>query len=215
MTIAVFIPAAMGLGVLFSVALLFDDLYRKAFGIRSARKRASLMGASTAAQTIRGEFEILQPPKGLRRTRAYWMTAAALLTLGAIALPGATWNYFNPGGYVEGIAFVWAISSVVVVFFLLSGVAVLHAAPSLLPWFVACVTVGYAIRLVTFLEFGSRVSAAVGIVIVGGVATVVARSWSKHHKGLPAGVWPFFVATSLTTDTRSGVEDNEGDEGGI
>jgi hypothetical protein len=173
------------------------------------------MGASTAAQTIRGDFEVLEPPKGLRTRRAYWITAAALLTLGAIAVPGATWNYFNPGGYVEGIAFVWAISSIVMVFFLFSGVAILHAAPSLLPWFVACVTVGYAIRLVTFLEFGNRVSAAVGILIVGGVATAVSRSWAKQHRGLPAGVWPFFVATTLTADTTSETDDNVGNEGGI
>ena len=214
MTIAVFIPAAMGLGVLFSVALLFDDLYRRVFGIRSARKQANLMGASTAAQTIEGTYEILRPPEALRSRRAYWIAAGVLLTLGAIGVPGATWNYFNPGGYVEGIAFVWAISSIVVVFFLLSGVTILHAAPSLLPWFAACVTVGYAIRLVTFLEFGNRVSAAVGILVVGGVATVGARSWAKHHRGLPAGVWPFFVATSLTTDKRTGVGDNWGNAGG-
>jgi hypothetical protein len=199
MTIAVFIPAAMGLGVLFSVALLFDNLYRRAFGIRSERKRATLMGASTATQTIRGTYEILEPPRGLRSKRAYWITAAVLLALGAIGLPGATWNYFNPGGYAEGIAFMWAISSIVVVLFLVSGIAILHAAPSLLPWFLGCVTVGYAIRLVTFLEFGNRVSAALGILIVGGVATITARSWARAHRGLPPGVWPFFVATTLTT----------------
>lgn len=212
MTVAVFIPAAMGLGVLFSVALLFDDLYRTAFGTRSARKRARLMGASTAAQTIRGTYEILRPSRGLRSKKSYWITAGTLLTLGAIGLPGATWNYFNPGGYSEGIAFIWAISSIVVLLFLLSGLAVLQAAPSLLPWFIACVTVGYAIRLVTFLEFGNRVSAAIGILVVGGVATVAARSWVKVHRGLPAGVWPFFVATTLTTDTSSGIGDNSGDE---
>jgi len=206
--IGVVIPAAMGIGVLFSVALLFGDFYRRVLGIRSAHKRARLFGVSTAAETIHGASEILWPPEGLRARRTYWITAAGLLALAAIAVPGATWNYFNPGGYLEGIAWIWAISSFAVVFFLFSGVATLHAAPTFLPWFSVGVTAGYAIRLVTFLESGNRVSAALGILVVGAAATVGARSWAERHRGLPTWVWPFFVATMLTTDTSSPPSDN-------
>jgi hypothetical protein len=209
-TIAVVIPAAMGIGVLFSVALLFSDLYRRAVGIRSAQRRASLFGASTAAQTIHGDSDILWSPQGLRSRRTYWIAAAALLTLAAIVVPGATWNYFNPGGYFEGIAWIWALSSVAVVFFLFSGVATLHAAPALLPWFAVGVTLGYAVRLATFLEPGNRVSAAVGILVVGAATTVGATFWAKRHRGLPTWVWPFFVATSLTNHTRPTSRDNDG-----
>lgn len=210
MRIGVVIPAAMGIGVLFSVALLFGDFYRRVVGVRSAQKRAELLGASTAAETIYGASETLRPAKGLHSKMTYRITTVVLLTLAAIGVPGATWNYFNPGGYVEGVAWIWAISSVAVVFFLLSGVATLNAAPTLLPWFAVGVTVGYAIRLVTFLESGNRVSAALGILVVGAAATVGARFWAKRHRGLPTWVWPFFVATPLTTDTRHSNRDSGG-----
>jgi hypothetical protein len=208
--IGVVIPAAMGLGVLFSFALLFSDFYRRVVGVRSAHKRAALLGASTAAETIHGASEILGLDIGLHSRMTYRITAGVLLTLAAIGVPGATWNYFNPGGYVQGVAWIWAISSVAVVFFLFSGVATLHAAPSLLPWFAVGVTVGYAIRLVAFLESGNRVSVGLGILLVGAAATVGAEYWVRHHRGLPTWVWPLFVVTSLTTETRSSTRDNGG-----
>lgn len=211
MRTGVVIPAAMGIGVLFSVALLFGDFYRRVVGVRSAQKRAELLGASTASETLHGTSEIMSLARGLHSTRTYRITTLVLLTLAAMGVPGATWNYFNPGGYVEGVAWIWAISSLAVVFFLFSGVATLHAAPTLLPWFAAGVTVGYAIRLVTFLEPGNRVSAALGILVVGAAATVGARFWAKRHRGLPTWVWPFFVTTSLTTHTRHPTMNNGGD----
>jgi hypothetical protein len=209
--LAVIIPAAMGLGVLFSVALLFGDFYRRTVGIGSARRRADLLGASTAAETIHGTAQTLWEPKGLRPRKFYFIGAAGLLVVAAVAVPGATWNYFNPGGLFEGIAWVWAISSIAVAFILFAGVATLQAVPSFLPWFAVGVTVGYLIRLVTFLDPPNRISAAIGILVVGLAATVVATSWARHHQGLPTWVWPLFVATSLTTDTDSSLGDDLSD----
>lgn len=114
----VFVPGLMGAGVLLSVGIMITDALHRLRGGRGARRQAELVAWFVASDVVRSVHREAQldPAVGLRRRVTYVVNAALFLGLGVYGLIGSFWNYMNPvdDGWVEGIAWVWALSFVVV-----------------------------------------------------------------------------------------------------
>lgn len=114
----VFVPGLMGAGVLLSVGIMITDALHRLRGGRGARRQAELVAWFAASDVVRSVHREAQldPAVGLRRRVTYVVNAALFLGLGVYGLIGSFWNYMNPvdDGWVEGIAWVWALSFVVV-----------------------------------------------------------------------------------------------------
>lgn len=122
----VFVPGLMGAGVLVSFALLVADLLQRVRGRRSARRERDLVAWQITRDVVRSVHreDALDPRVGLRSRRTYWYAAAVFVGLGLYGLAGSSWNFVNPvdDGWVEDIAWVWAVSVVVVAGLLCIGV---------------------------------------------------------------------------------------------
>ena len=201
----VFVPGAMGAGLLVSIGLLVSDLYRKAGGENNARRRRTLSAQATADAVTHGLEAGESNRAGFREPWVYGVVAAASLGLAAFLIPGTVWNYFNPGGYLSSIAWIWAASTVAIVAFSVFGVAVATAAPRSLPLIVG------GVGLVATVRFALLASPAWALVVslVLPVATIIAvwatNRYASQIRRVPARSRPIFVATPLTrlTDPES------------
>ncbi len=110
---AVFVPAIMGAGVVFSLATLVRDLFERGTSA-SAERNADVRGRLAAAAVLGTDAPDLCHPLTARRTTVAVVGLAGLGFAGYVGI-GATYNYFNPGAYLESIAWVWAFSMVVAV----------------------------------------------------------------------------------------------------
>ena len=105
----IFVPALMGAGILVSVFTLARDAMHNRYR-RGRARRVALEAHATAHHVLTGE----PPGDALRvgiRPRASYLLSG--LSTGALAVYvgiGATANYLRPGGYVSGIAWLWALS---------------------------------------------------------------------------------------------------------
>jgi hypothetical protein len=108
---AVFVPAIMSVGLLFSIASLLDDLFR--WGSRRARDRRVRFESAAVARTIVDptapltEDETVQPPR-----LAYLLWGMVLLGAACYVAVGSMANYLRAGGYVSDIAWLLAVSLV-------------------------------------------------------------------------------------------------------
>jgi hypothetical protein len=106
----------MSVGLVFWIVTLTRDLFRWQ-GARSRQRRARAAGRATAVSVL-GE---LGPPApamaGLRLKVSYLVTAVVTGGLALYVLIGSTANYVREGGYVGDIAWLMALSLVVVAVF--------------------------------------------------------------------------------------------------
>lgn len=110
----VFVPGLMGAGVLLSVGIMITDVLHRLRGGRGARREAGLVAWFVASDVVRSVHreQRLDATVGLRRRTTYVVNAALFLGLGVYGLIGSFWNYANPvdEGWVEDIAWLWALS---------------------------------------------------------------------------------------------------------
>jgi hypothetical protein len=198
--LGVFVPGAMGAGILLSLGLLLGDAYRKAGGQRLAERRVALTATTTARDVVVGPGSSLRKPPGLRSNAVYWAATALFLGLVAWLVPGATWNYFNPVGYIRHQAWIWGISAVAIVLFAVIGSTVVLAAPRALPVVAGLVGLILTVRFGLLASPGWRLIVIPGLVVLAGVAVYTSHRWARRVDHLPARAWPLLVATPLTRD---------------
>lgn len=137
----VFVPGLMGAGVLLSLGLLVSDAVQRVRGDAGARREVQLGAWFITRDVTRSVHRDadLDPALGLRSRRTYAVLAVLVLGLGIYGLIGSTWNYLNPvdDGWVEDIAWVYALSLLAVVAMLCIGGLLLRIAwtyPEVPPW---------------------------------------------------------------------------------
>ncbi len=193
----VFVPAAMGAGILLSLGILISDTYRKSGGQRLAERRVASTAQRVAADVVSPSTAELDAPS-MRPAPVYVVAALATLGLFALLVPGATWNYLDPGGYVEGIGWMWAVSIVASVFFVRVGFIVAHAVPRWFPLIVAVIGLASTARFMQFAE-GLTWVLVVGL---GGLTATLLLGYATYRRvrsleSLPAWAWPLFVSAPL------------------
>ncbi|MFQ5949003.1 MAG: hypothetical protein ACE5KX_09105, partial [Acidimicrobiia bacterium] len=147
---------------------------------------------------IRGPGAGLRQPPGLRGRTTYGLVAGVLLSLVGVLIPGATWNYFNPGGYMESIAWIWAVSAAATVLFLAAGATVGLAAPRWIPVIVGLIGLGATIRLALLVPAPWTVVIVIGLPPLTLVSVIATRRLVRRVEGLPYLARPLFLATPLT-----------------
>ncbi len=200
----VFIPSAMGAGILLSLGILVSDAYGKAGGQRLAKRWSALSARANAAEVIAGPGTSLTAPVGFRSSRTYIIVSGASLGLVAWLIPGATWNYFNPVGYVKGVAWLWAIGVLTAIFFARVGFTVAQAVPRSFPPVVGAIGLGLTARFAQLAagEVWKLVVVGLGSLTVTIIAVYVANNYARSRRALPAWAWPFFISTPLSSTER-------------
>lgn len=137
----VFVPGMMGAGVLLSLGLLLSDAVQRLRGDAGARREVQLGAWFITRDVVRSVHRDadLDPAVGLRSRRTYAVLAVLVLALGVYGLIGSTWNYLNPvdEGWVEDVAWVYALSLLAVAAILCLGSLLLRIAwtyPQVPPW---------------------------------------------------------------------------------
>jgi hypothetical protein len=112
---SVFVPSIMGVGVLLSLGILVADGVNKVRGDRGkVRERQLISGyiAGDVLSSVHDEDSSERGARGLRSRSTYVFAALVFIVIGVYGLFGSFWNYINPvdDGWVEDIAWVWAVS---------------------------------------------------------------------------------------------------------
>jgi hypothetical protein len=132
--LSVFIPGALASGFLISMGLLIGDAFRKVRGDTGADRRVMHTGAAVSDEVRSGAGASRQTDSGLRPRWVYGVVSGLSLGLVLAVVPGATWNFLNPGGYISDISWIWVLSLLVVLGFAVIGVQTLRIAPEWLPF---------------------------------------------------------------------------------
>lgn len=120
----IFVPTIMAGGLLFTLLVLLRDLFNRLVGDRLIRHVASAVGAEVSSATITAKLDGVSGELPRRGRAAYAATSVVCLALAIYLLPGATFNYLRPDGYLSDIAWIWAVSLVSVVLFAALGALV-------------------------------------------------------------------------------------------
>jgi phosphodiesterase/alkaline phosphatase D-like protein/membrane-associated phospholipid phosphatase len=119
----VFVPAVMGAGVLFSLLVLVREWLGRLLGRRGHRAVAETKARLVVAEVLPGEVPTGTGSGGRTTSRRVLVIlAAACLGFALYVLPGATFNYLRPGGYLAEIAWILAVALVLVVVFAAMGI---------------------------------------------------------------------------------------------
>jgi hypothetical protein len=197
----VFIPGALVSGFLVSIALLISDAVRKIRGGPGSDRRVKHTAAAVADEVRSGAGASRQTTAGLRSRWVYGVVSAISFALVAIVVPGATWNYLNPGGYIEDIGWIWAVSMILVFGFAVLGVQTIRLAPEWLPIILGVTGVGIAVR---FALGSEPVVSRTALVVFGFVFAIVgvASTWHmrKHRErnNVPPSARPILTRSPLT-----------------
>ncbi len=196
----VFIPGALAGGFLISMGLLVGDAVRKVRGDTGTARRVAHTGAAVADEVRAGAGKARHTQSGLRPRWVYGLVSAASLGLVLLVIPGATWNFFNPGGYISDISWIWAVSMLLVLGFAILGVQALRLAPEWLPIIIGVLGLGFSVRFLFGNELIFNRTALVIIGLVGGAAGMV-MTWhmrrGDHHIDIPPSVRPLLTRTPL------------------
>ena len=197
----VFIPGALAGGFLISVGLLVGDAVRKLRGDAGIERRVKHTGAAVADEIRGGAGASRRTESGQRPRAVYGAIAGISLALVVLVVPGATWNFLNPGGYIQNVGWIWAVSMLAVIGFLVLGVQTLRLAPEWLPGIIAALGVGFALRF----AFGSEPAVDRMVLVVFGLlgATVgTALTWRmrgrRDRTDVPPSVRPLLTRTPLS-----------------
>ena len=198
--LSVFIPGALASGFLISIGLLLGDAYRKLRGDAGVERRVVHTGAAVADEVRFGADASRRTSSGLRSRPVYGIVGGIALGLVVAVIPGATWNFFNPGGYISDIGWIWAVSLLLVLGFAALGVQTLRLAPEWLPIIIAGVGVGFVLRF----GLGNEPVILRGVLVVIGLALlttgVVAKWQARSRHGVtdvPPSVRPLLTRTPL------------------
>jgi len=176
----VFVPSIMGVGVLLSLGILVADGVNKVRGDRGkVRERQLISGyiAGDVLSSVHDEDSSAVGARGLRSRSTYVIGALVFIVIAIYGLIGSFWNYINPvdDGWVEDIAWVWAVSLLAVggmlaLGLLLGYIAVVY--PTVPPWlrrFLARTPIGVAPK-------GGESS------VIGHQSSVVSRRARRHSR---------------------------------
>jgi hypothetical protein len=196
----VFIPGAIASGFLISLGLLAGDAYRGVRGDSGNRRRIRNSGAVIADEVREGAGAGRKAGHGLRRPAVYGIVSLASFALVTLGIPGATWNFLNPAGYISDIGWIWALSLLLIIGFAVLGVQTLRLAPQWLPFTVVMLGLGITIRFAAGNETGPL---KIGPIVLGLVTMAVgsglgwrARATSRSVD-VPPSVRPLLVRTPL------------------
>ncbi len=196
----VFIPGALVGGFLISLGLLVGDALRRVRGNAAAERRVVLTGAALSEEVRSGAGAARRTESGLRSRRVYGVVAGLCLALVLLVVPGATWNFLNPEGYISNISWIWAISMVLALVFAYIGVQVLRLAPEYTP--VIFLALGLAIA-VRFAAGNEPVISRTVLIIIGLAigATGAGATWKlrrrRNQVDVPPSVRPLLSSTPL------------------
>jgi hypothetical protein len=197
----VFIPGAIASGFLIPLGLLAGDAFRSVRGDAGTTRRVTNSGAVIADEVRDGARAGRRTTTGLRHRSVYGVVSLLSFAIVALAVPGATWNFMNPVGYISDIAWIWAVSMIAVVGFAVLGVQSLRLAPEWMPIIVAILGVGMAARF----ALGDEPEAIGGVLVGLGllIATIgpIATWRARRHAGVtdvPPSVRPLLTRTPLS-----------------
>ena len=200
-TLSVFIPGALASGFLISIGLLVGDAFRKVRGDAGTDRRVRHTGAAVADEVRTGADASRSTRSGLRPRSVYGVVSAISFALVVMVVPGATWNFVNPQGYISDIGWIWAVSLLLVLGFVVLGVQTLRLAPEWLPVIIAVIGVGFALR---FALGGEPVILRSVLIVSGLVAATVgaASTWRMRERrgrtDVPPSVRPILTRSPLT-----------------
>jgi hypothetical protein len=127
--------------------------------------------------------------------------SAISFALVVMVVPGATWNFVNPEGYISDIGWIWAVSRLLVLGFVVLGIQTLRLAPEWLPVIIAVIGVGFALRF----ALGGEPVILRGVLIVLGLVTATvgaASTWRMRDRrdrtDVPPSVRPVLTRSPLT-----------------
>lgn len=182
----VFIPGALASGFLVSMALLVGDMIRNIRGDRGRRRRVAVLADALVASTRDGDREDRQVFTGLRSQDTYGLLGAIALGIAAIVLPGATWNFLNPDGYIRGIVWIWGVSMAGMLAFAAIGIQLLGLSLNWVPRFLAIAGTAFTIRFAFLVDSGT-VPLELGIGTIITIA-LVGATWRLRDR--PMSVAP-------------------------
>jgi hypothetical protein len=197
----VFIPGALATGFLISIGLLVGDAFRGLRGDVGSERRVRHTGAAVADEVRGGSGAARRTVSGLRSRPVYGVVGAVSLALVVAVIPGATWNFLNPVGYIGDIGWIWAVSLLAVLGLAVLGTQTLRLVPEWVPFVIAAVGVGFAVR---FALGGESVILRSALVVSGLVAATVGvvATWRLRRRrdriDVPPSVRPILTRTPLT-----------------
>lgn len=130
-SVAVIVPAVMGVGLVLSLATLVRDAVGRMRGHAARTRRVVALAHAAAVSTVAGTEAARRDRSGLRGRRQTTGAALLVLAFAAYLTPGATWNFFNPVSRMRELAWLWALTLTVVV---LAGAVGLVLAAAALRW---------------------------------------------------------------------------------
>ena len=197
----VFIPGAIASGFLISLGLLAGDAYRGMRGDSGNRRRIASSSAVIADEIRDGAGAGRRASHGLRRPVTYGIVSLAAFALVLLGIPGATWNFANPVGYISDIGWIWAVSMLLVVGFAVLGFQSLRLAPEWLPIIVILLGLGVVVR---FAVGSESQTLRLGLIVVGalmvavGVALALRSRTRSRQVDVPPSVRPLLARTPLS-----------------
>lgn len=199
--LSVFIPGALASGFLISIGLLVGDAYRKVRGDAGTDRRVMHTGAAISDEVRSGAGAARRTDSGLRPPWVYGLVSAISLGLVIAVIPGATWNFLNPGGYISDISWIWVLSLLIILGFAVLGIQTLRVAPEWLPFILGALGIGLAVRFL----FGSEPAVVRYVLIAGGLVFAVVgtastwRMWYRRgHTDVPPSARTLLTRTPLT-----------------
>ncbi len=196
----VFIPGAIASGFLISLGLLAGDAYRGVRGDSGNKRRVSISGAVIADEVRDGAGAGRSATHGLRSPAVYGVVGLVSFALVALGIPGATWNFLNPVGYISDIGWIWALSLLLIIGFGIVGFQTLRLAPRWLPFTVIVLGLGTTVR---FLIGRESDALRAGLVVFGVLVMAVGAlsAWRYRRRviasDVPPSVRPLLVRTPL------------------
>jgi hypothetical protein len=197
----VFIPGALVGGFLISMGLLIGDAVRKLRGTAGIERRVRHTGAAVADEVRAGAGAARLTESGLRPRPVYGAVAGISFALVLLVIPGATWNFLNPGGYISDIAWIWAISMVLVLVFAILGVQTLRLAPEWLPVILGALGIAFAVRFMLGNELViDRTTLIISGFLLGAIGVVSTWRMRRHlnRVDVPPSVRPLLTRTPLS-----------------